>query len=48
MEVEERKGAKEGLAGAGYAPARPLGGVCVGPGSGPGPDRAVSCRPQPA
>lgn len=44
-EGDGRTGAKEGPAGPRYAPVRPLGGVCVGPGSGPGPDRAVSCRP---
>lgn len=44
-ETSERTGAKEGPAGPGCAPVRPLGGLCAGPGSGPGPDRAVSCRP---
>lgn len=44
-ETSERTGAKEGPAGPGSAPVRPLGGLCAGPGSGPGPDRAVSCRP---
>lgn len=42
---KERQGASEGL-GPGCAPARPLGRARAGPGSEPGQDGAVSCRPR--